>query len=284
MSTPPAPENAASERWFQVFKYTVYTLLVINIALFFREEWLASRHVFAGGVEASRVIEAFAATIDTAMWVVLLLLFELETSVLPDERITGRVKLWLHGTRLVCYSMVVYACYGYVVKAFSQYLYAPADIASLCDLVGSNAVMLIDLDKFRDITGDNCASDVASSFVTLPGTAVYAASEVWRATVRLAWTDVINAASWIAVVIVLEVDVRLQLVGKLDGAVMVVSKALKAVLYTTLVACAVYWGVAGDFLDFWDAFLWILAFVAIELNVFHWQAESRQAAPAGAPA
>ncbi len=284
MSTPSVPENFASDRWFQVFKYTVYTLLVINIALFFREEWLASGHVFTGGVEASQVIEAFAATIDTAMWVVLLLLFELETSVLPDDRITGSVKLWLHGTRLVCYAMVVYAFYGYVVKALGQYLYVPADIASLCDLVNSNAVMLIDLDKFRDITTDNCATGVASSFLTLPGTAVYAASDVWRTTVRLAWTDVINSASWIAVVVVLEVDVRLQLAGKLEGAVLVVSKALKAVLYTTLVACAVYWGVDGDFLDFWDAFLWILAFVAIEMNVFHWQAETREPAPAGAVA
>ena len=216
------------------------------------------------------------------MWVLLLLLFELETSVLPDDRITGKVKLWLHGTRIACYAMVVYAFYGYATKALAQYLYVPADIASLCDLVSSNAVMLIDLDKFRDITLDNCATPAASSFVTLPGTAVYAASEVWRTTVRLAWTDVINSASWIAVVVVLEVDVRLQLAGKLDGAVLFVSKALKAVLYTTLVACAVYWGVDGDFLDFWDAFLWILAFVAIELNVFQWQAETHQPVPAGA--
>jgi hypothetical protein len=32
-----------------------------------------------------------------------------------------------------------------------------------------------------------------------------------------------------------------------------------------------YWGWAGDFLDFWDAFLWILAFVFIERSVFVWE-------------
>ena len=34
---------------------------------------------------------------------------------------------------------------------------------------------------------------------------------------------------------------------------------------------AVYWGVKGDFVDFWDAMLWLIAFVFIELNVFEWR-------------
>ena len=45
-------------------------------------------------------------------------------------------------------------------------------------------------------------------------------------------------------------------------------------LYSTLFLAAVYWWFAGDFLDFWDAFLWLFAFVFIELNVFSWQAET----------
>ena len=49
----------------------------------------------------------------------------------------------------------------------------------------------------------------------------------------------------------------------------------KAVLYATLVAAAIYWGFKGDFLDFWDAALWLFAFVFIELNVFEWQQELR---------
>jgi hypothetical protein len=47
------------------------------------------------------------------------------------------------------------------------------------------------------------------------------------------------------------------------------------VLYTTLVVAAIYWGFKGDFLDFWDAALWLFAFVFIELNVFEWQQEIR---------
>jgi hypothetical protein len=40
-----------------------------------------------------------------------------------------------------------------------------------------------------------------------------------------------------------------------------------------LTAAAVYWGFEGEFLDFWDAALWLFAFFFIEMNVFEWQRE-----------
>ena len=51
--------------------------------------------------------------------------------------------------------------------------------------------------------------------------------------------------------------------------------AIQAILYSILLGAAIYWGFAGDFLDFWDAFLWLFAFVFIALNVFDWQAETQ---------
>ena len=49
-------------------------------------------------------------------------------------------------------------------------------------------------------------------------------------------------------------------------------------LYSMLLFCAVYWGVLGDFLDFWDAFLWLVAFVFIEMNMFEWYRETDEEA------
>ena len=51
--------------------------------------------------------------------------------------------------------------------------------------------------------------------------------------------------------------------------------ASSSTLYATLVAAAIFWGFKGNFLDFWDAALWLFAFVFIELNVFEWQQEIR---------
>jgi hypothetical protein len=53
---------------------------------------------------------------------------------------------------------------------------------------------------------------------------------------------------------------------------------LKFILYSILLLAAIYWGIKGDFVDFWDAFLWLLAFFFIEMNVVEWRQEDQQAA------
>ncbi|HLU06674.1 MAG TPA: hypothetical protein VKZ91_08970, partial [Woeseiaceae bacterium] len=91
---------------------------------------------------------------------------------------------------------------------------------------------------------------------------------------RLAWVDVINAGVWLFVVLLLEIDVRLQQHDRFEGLALRLSNMSKYVLYSILLLAAIYWGVKGDFIDFWDAFLWLVAFVFIELNVFEWRQES----------
>ena len=61
---------------FQTFKYIVYVLLAMNIYWFYSEESAAAVVQFAKGVALSDLIEAYSATIDTAAWVVLLLMFD----------------------------------------------------------------------------------------------------------------------------------------------------------------------------------------------------------------
>ena len=77
------------------------------------------------------------------------------------------------------------------------------------------------------------------------------------------------------VCVLLEIEVRLQLRGQLSDTLMQMTRVVKYVLYGVLFAAAGYWGVAGDFLDFWDAALWLFAFIFIELNVLEWQQETQ---------
>ena len=67
-------QPAAAQFIFRLFKYTVYALLTYNIYLFFQEEWLATEQTFSQGIVFFDLISGFAATIDTAAWVLLLLL------------------------------------------------------------------------------------------------------------------------------------------------------------------------------------------------------------------
>ena len=78
------------------------------------------------------------------------------------------------------------------------------------------------------------------------------------------------------VVLILEIDVRLQERGIFEGLAFKISNYSKFVLYGILFAAAVFWGLKGDFIDFWDAFLWLVAFFFIELNVIEWREEDKE--------
>ena len=92
------------------------------------------------------------------------------------------------------------------------------------------------------------------------------------------WLDFANEMVWLGVIALLEVEVRLP-----PGATVLhrIRRAMALVLYLALVAFMLTWaamGLGGEavsresmhaaWLDAWDALLWLVAFVAIELNVF----------------
>jgi len=270
--------NISRDNLYKLFKYSVYAALTVNVYLFFSEEWAAAAHRFVDGIAREDIIEGFAASIDTAAWVVLLLMFELETYVLDDDQFTRRTTWTLHGLRAVCYAFIVYSFYGYVTKLIFVLGAMPLpNVNDLCALVDGQWAYAVDFDEYEVLTAANCGSmSSATAFHKYMGIATVVDARGLTDIVRLAWVDVINSGVWLLVVLVLEVDVYLQEANRLEGPILRVSNASKFVLYTLLLFAAIYWGVKGDFVDFWDAFLWLVAFVFIELNVFEWRQESLQ--------
>ena len=264
-----------SNRLFQLFKYAVYVLLAFNVFVFWSEETLANAIQYPHGVSLSEVISAYSATIDTAAWVVLLLMFELETHVLEDHHYSTAVTWSLHGVRFLCYVFIVYAFYGYIINLTFIFQAVPlTGVSDVCVLVSDGWSYAIDLDEYTQLTAANCGTfSNVSAYLRFEGiTAVVDATGLVDIR-NLAWVDVINAAVWLLVVLVLEADVWLQERNRFEGFALRTSQAIKSVLYTVLLFAAVYWGFNGDFVDFWDAFLWLVAFVFIELNVFEWRQE-----------
>ncbi len=264
-------------RLFTWVKYIVYALLTLNVYLFLDEELAALEHTFVDGFSPGQIIQVFSATIDTAAWVILLLLFELETSVLDDSRIVGWVKTTLHGVRGLCYVAIVYAFTGYYAELHTLYQVALLPVTDACSLLQQEFSLLLDLDEYAPLDPANCLAAGAELY-RLEGFDIVAGRDTLDAARWLAWTDVINSGAWILVCLVLEIEVRLQLRGNLSKGIMDANKFLKFALYGVLFAAAGYWGYAGDFLDFWDAALWLFAFIFIELNVFEWQYETSHAA------
>ncbi|WOH36769.1 hypothetical protein RI844_15530 [Thalassotalea fonticola] len=259
---------------YQAFKYLVYLLLAYNLVLFYQEESTAAVVTFAAGFTLSNFVEAFSATVDTAAWVLLLLLFELETYTIEDEQITGWTKRAMHGFRIFCYFFIVYAFYGYMVKLGLTFNFSDVQFSDLCTISGDFKYMET-LNEYIQLTQQNC-SDYgynATSYLSHDSLSILSSKEDLFWTQALAWVDVINAAAWLVVVLMLEYDVRVQL-GKYSSAFwQKYSKVIKSSVYLILFVASVYWGFEGTFVDFWDSFLWLVAFFLIELNIFEWQAE-----------
>jgi hypothetical protein len=262
---------------FRVFKYTIYCLLAWNVWMFFKEDLAASAETFGDTVNWRNVVEAYSATIDTLAWVILLLLFELETAVIDDDKLRGNLKWVLMGIRGICYFFITYAFYGYCVKYGMVTDLVPFTITDVCSLIGTDYVYLDDLDEYLPITQSVCESMNGQSLVQLSGTSIIATQAASDAAINLSEIDILNAGDWLIIVVLLEVEVYLQLRDRLSDRMMFLGKYIKGFFYLILFYAAAYWGVKGDFLDFWDAFLWLVAFIFIELNVFQWHEEVEEA-------
>ncbi len=258
---------------FTLVKYLTYALLSFNTFLFFEQEMGSASYALAGsGFDPAVIVQLFSATLDTAAWVVLLLLFELETAVIPDERLVGFNKLAIHSVRLVCGAAIVFAWFGYVGE-WEVFLEATSTPAAPCDLVGQGWTIMQGFDDFVALDAMSCSALGMDALQVTQLDNVLASPQAFSDAHDLALIDVINAGAWILVVIVLEIEVRLQLRGGVPPRFQWLMTVSKVIVYATLALAAVYWGFEGDFLDFWDAALWLFAFVFIEMNVFEWQVE-----------
>jgi hypothetical protein len=256
--------------WFQIFKYAVFGLLALNAGQFFLEDYAAIRPLFGGGLQWSQIIEGYAATIDTVAWLILLLMFELETSLLSDERRHNSWVKWSVNTlKAIAYGFIVYSLYGYIAKYTAMYSFELSTIENLCAQIGQQLVFMISPDDFAAINIQNCAELTrGETLFRLPETNVVADSSHLALAQNLAFVDVTNASDWVLIVLILQADVWMQLRHQLTHTMVKVMRFIKALLYSLLFGCGIYWGINGTFLDFWDASLWILAFSFIELNIF----------------
>ena len=203
-----------------------------------------------------------------------MLLFELETYVIDDDQLTKTTKRILHGIRAFCYIFIIYSLYGYLTKIDLIAQFSPHQITDLCTL-GADWKFMETLNVYNEFSKDTCRSLSAAvtEFFSYYKLKVITDAKSLTAVNGLAWVDVINATAWVSVVVMLEVDVHTQL-GNISSKLWEKYNLLvKATVYSVLFIAAVYWGVTGNFLECWDAFLWIVAFVLIELNMFEWQAE-----------
>jgi hypothetical protein len=134
----------------------------------------------------------------------------------------------------------------------------------------------VDLDEYLPIDAVACAALQGQDLLRVAGTDIIGTAEALRAAAHMTIVDVVNATDWLIIVVLLEAEVLLQLRDRLTEPLIFFFKLLKVPLYGTLFVAAVYWFFYGDFIDWWDALLWLIAFIFIELNIFQWHAETEE--------
>jgi hypothetical protein len=261
---------------FQIIRYSIYTLLMLNLFYYLWEDLIAFRYI-PSGAPLSKIVENFAVTIDFVAWMVLIVLFELETDHIPKEKFKGWISWAFNGVLVACYAVLVYAFYGYVAILVDFYRFVPFPPEEVCGLVdGTFAYVTMDA-RFVELTLENCSAFLSDAVFKSVDDNLVAVPANLAASIWLGWVDVVNAGVWLLVVLFIEWEIMLELKDALTKPRMIAFKTIKGVLYLTLLACAIYWTMESAFIDSWDAYLWLVAFVLIDLNVIDWDGTPEEA-------
>ena len=260
----------------QTIKWLVYTLVIINFGFYIRNDLVIASHTLYSGSSLLEISRAFATTIDESAWIILLLLFELETYLLSDDPLSRAKTLLMQGIRLVCYISLAHTLYAYGVYLAEIYAAVPVEgVTNLCQLIGKDLSYASNL-VYSEINSSNCASlSSANQFFYVDPPTFFIVEDAAGLAIekQLAWIDIFEAIIWLLILLSIEVAVWLQDRNIGQGLIFKTLSITKWCLYSLLWAAAGYWIYRGHYMFAWDEFVWIAGFVAIEMNIVEWRNE-----------
>ena len=264
----------------QTVKWLVYTLVIINFGFYIRNDLVIAGHTLYSGSSLLEISRAFATTIDESAWIILLLLFELETYLLSDDPLSRAKTLLMQGIRLVCYISLAHTLYAYGVYLAEIYAAVPVEgVTNLCQLIGKDLSYASNL-VYSEINSSNCASlSSANQFFYVDPPTFFIVEDAAGLAIekQLAWIDIFEAIIWLLILLSIEVAVWLQDRNIGQGLIFKTLSITKWCLYSLLWAAAGYWIYRGHYMFAWDEFVWIAGFVAIEMNIVEWRNEINDA-------
>ena len=264
----------------QTIKWSVYALVIINFGFYIRNDWVIAGHTLYAGSSLLEVSRAFATTIDESAWIILLLLFELETYLLSDEPLSRAKTLLMQGVRVVCYISLAHTLYAYGVYLTEIYASVPVEgVTNLCQLIEKDLSYAFNL-AYSEINSSNCASlSSANQFFYVDPPTFFIVEDAAGLAIEkeLAWIDMFEAIIWLLILLSIEVAVWLQDRNIGQGIIFKGLGIAKLCLYSLLWAAAGYWIYRGHYMFAWDEFVWIAGFVAIEMNIVEWRDEINDA-------
>jgi len=258
----------------QAVKWTVYTLLIINFVYYIVEDWNRAIHILHAGSTFLDWMNEFATSIDESAWFLLLFMFELETYVLKDEVWKGWVAHTVRGIRLACFVMLAHTIFAFATTAIDlQPTVAVNNVSDLCAMVNDDVSYVYNL-EYTEVNEQTCGKlSSESQFYWLADDPIVSDMLGLNLERQLAWVDLMEAISWLLVLLAIESAVRLQDRRVTHGPLLLTARISSKVLYLTILGAGVYWATLSHWLYLWDEIVWICGFAAIEMNVSEWRDE-----------
>ncbi len=262
----------------QLLKIVVYSLLLINFAQYIRNDWVIAGHTLHSGSTFLDWTRAYAVTIDESAWIILLVLFEMETYIINNPLSRAKAMLMLV-VRLCCYGFLAHTLYAYIFYAYElSQAQVVEGVSNLCQMVGQDVSYAYNL-VYSEISADNCADlSSANQFLYIDPPTFFIVQDLagLRIEKQLIWVDIVEAITWLLILATIEVTVYLQDRGIVKGLLLKSVNNAKFLLYSILWGAIFYWIYRGHYMFAWDEFVWIVGFVAIEMNVVEWRKEINQ--------
>ena len=270
MSLASTKANLAAVMPLTWIKLVVYSLLLFNFVFYVRDDWVIAGHTLHSGSTFLQWASAYNTTIDESAWLLLLLLLEMETYLLAGRDLSRAYEIISLIIRLCCYVVLAHTPYAYAMTVYdlSQ---APIieGVTDLCQLAGQNLSYAHNL-VYTKITDGNCSelSSARQFFFNDPPDHLIVQDETALALERRsALVDLVESITWLLILLSIEVVVWLQDKDITGGLLIKSANMAKVLLYSLLWFAIGYWIYLGHYMFAWDEFVWIVGFVAIEMNV-----------------
>ncbi len=275
-----APKGDGSgSSWFVWLKWSVYLLLTLNLFYYAYEDMMSARFTLTSSSTVMQWMSNYAASLDAVSWIMLILVYEIETYWLEDDFDNKLVETAMLAVKIGFAALILQTSYAYTVIALQIPQIAPlTEVSDLCALVGQDLSFLRNL-RYTEITAETCgAIPYADTLFRLPTEPVVTDLAGRNEHIVLSIVDVFENYSWLIILAMTELGVRLQNRGLYEGSAIVWSTRIKYSSYITIVIASIYWITKGHYIYAWDEFVWIAGFTALDYNLREWRSEMREEA------
>ena len=258
---------------FNIAKYSIYILVMINL-LYYAYLDIEGLELLPPDASVGQIAGGLATTIDYVAWMILIVLFEIETAIIGPRGLTAAGKRRVYAIGLVCYSALVYATYTYIADYYWYDGFETRSSLGICELAGGDHYFLNEKETYVYLTAANCASLEKGQVLIHGAENTLITPEALAADRRLGVVSAANGVAWLLVLLLTQVEIIGDKRRRSKARRPIPLIAVKAALYVILFANAYYWAIFGRQIDAWDACLWLIAFAMIELNLFRLGGES----------